>query len=151
MAPSFIKAFTVHLNNERRKEIKYKIILAAHTLFSEARSIYAMSSYNPLADMIETRMEKLMIVFTDEFLNRCRTLTKTRRERICAAAVVRKHIIPTINMSFDKHIERLNRKDTLNVLNDATETPRFLISGKIERFRKQVEKVNKKLKIQVTI
>lgn len=152
MAPSFVKAFTVHLSKDRRRELKYKITMSACTLLSETRYLYATSASNPLCDLIESRMERLVTVFTDEFLRRCRSVSKTRRERRYVATVVRKHVTTTINFSFARHVERLNRIDTLNILNDTEHrVPRFLVSAKVERWTAQVDKINKKLKTQVTI
>jgi hypothetical protein len=151
MAPSIVKAFTVHLNVVRRRELKHKVIMASCNLLSESRYLFAMSVSNELSDLIEDRMKRIVTVFVDEFLRRCRSASKTPRERQYVAAVVRKHIVPTVNLTFERHVERLNRLDRLNIINGETTVPRFLIMGKVDRFKGQMEKMNKKMKTQVTI
>jgi hypothetical protein len=151
MAPSFIKAFTVHLNRERRHELKKKTFMASSTILSEARFLYTISSSVPMCDLIEDQMERLATTFTDEFIRRCRTISKTTRERQYVAAVVNKHIVPTINLSFTRHIERINKLDILNIINNVTDVPRFFLTCRVDRFKTKMEVFNSKIKTQITI
>lgn len=151
MAPSIVKAFTTRLSRRRRKELKHKIFMSSSNLLHDARLLYAVSSYDTASDVVELKMEAIVVAVADEYLRRCRTVSKTPLERQYVIGVTNKHILPALNFSFDKHIERLNRMDTLNVLNDSDSMPRFLISGKLERFKAQVDRLNKKIKIQIRI
>jgi hypothetical protein len=151
MVPFFIKAFTVRVSTKRRRELKYKLFMSASHLLHEARILYAISASEAENDLVEMKMEVVATRLTDEFTRRCRRMTRTSTERRYIGMVISKHILPALNFVFDKHMTRLARLDTLNILNNTRGAPRFLLRGKMERFKELMETMNKKVKIEINI
>lgn len=143
------KAFTTKLSKKRRFVLKNKVFMAACTLFSTARQLFALSCSDVTCDDIEILMEQIATVHTSEFLSRCRKMSHTWNEKKYVRYVVNKHVIRIINYSFNEHINRLKKEDQLRIMNDSERYPAFFIQSLLERFKNQQEKIIKKLRTQI--
>lgn len=143
------KAFTTRLSKKRRTILKNKVFLASCTIFHVARKLFALSCKDCTDIAVHNIMEGFITSHVDDFLRRCRRMTKTQNEKNYVRSIVKKHIMRIINYSFDEHIRRLNDADTISILNNNDSHPRFYYSTLIETFKKQQRMANKKLLSQI--
>lgn len=131
--------------------MKYKVFMAACQLFASARHIFYLSCRDTLDGTITEEMELFATTHVDEFLKRCRTMSKTWNEKRYVSHVANKHVKAIISYSFDEHLKRLNRVDTLNILNNNDTVPRFLIMELKTSFKEKQLSIEKKFKTQIII
>lgn len=143
------KAFTTKLSTRRRHELKNHVFLAACDIFKRAGYIFSMSRTDPIDDDIVVEMELFETWYMVEFLKHCRMTASTKNEKRYVKYVVRKKILPIINQSFDYHVERLNKIDTLNILNNYNQYPRFMITALIQNFKVRRRGIETQIKTQI--
>lgn len=143
------KAFTTKLSTRRRHELKNHVFLLAWDIFERAGHIFSMSVVDPMEDDIVVEIELFESLYIVEFLENCRTTAVTKNEKRYVKYVVRQKILPIINQAFDYHVERLNQIDTLNILNNYNQFPRFMITALIQNFKVRRNGIERQIKTQI--
>lgn len=145
------KAFTTRLSKNRRRVLKNKVFMAAHEVFTLARHLFYLSCRDPTQPDVNTTMDMLSGGTVDEFLRRCRNMSKTWNEKRYVSYLVNKHIWRIINYSFVEHLGRLRRRETLNILNDVVTEPTTLLGDLASHFIDRQGLIQTKFKTQIRI